>query len=115
MKKLMTVIIGIVLTALIVVGGASAGQSKQGAAAAAHDFNGRQYAKDAKISLDHARRIAQKACAGVIVAEELEKESGGSGLRYSFDVRKDGITREVGVDAVTGVVLENSQEGPHPD
>ncbi|MDA8423779.1 MAG: PepSY domain-containing protein [Nitrospiraceae bacterium] len=115
MKKMMTVIIGIVLTALIAVGGVSAQQSKQGTAPVAHDFNGRQYAKDAKISLDHARRIAQKACAGVIVAEELEKESGGTGLRYSFDIRKDGITREVGVDAVTGAVLENSTEGAHPD
>ena len=82
---------------------------------AAHDFIGRQFAKDAKISLDDARRIAQKACTGVIVDEELERESGGSGLRYSFDIRKDGITREVGVDAMTGAVLENSQEGPHPD
>ncbi|MGQ9744396.1 MAG: hypothetical protein ACUVQV_00005 [Dissulfurimicrobium sp.] len=25
-----------------------------------------------------------------------------------FDIRKDGITHEVGVDAVTGKVLENS-------
>ncbi len=107
MKKMITVIIGIALTAFIAVGGASAGQSKQGTATAAHHFNGQQYAKDAKISLDHARRIAKKACAGVIVAEELEKEGGGSGLRYSFDIRKDGITREVGVDAVTGAVLEN--------
>jgi uncharacterized membrane protein YkoI len=115
MIKLMTVIIGIVLTALIAVGGVSARQSKPGTAMAAHDFTGRQFAQDAKISLDDARRIAQKACAGVIVAEELEQESGGSGLRYSFDIRKDGITREVGVDAVTGAVLENSQEGPHPD
>ena len=115
MKKMMTVIIGIVLTALIAIGGVSARQPKQGTATAVHDFNGRQYAKDAKISLDHARRIAQKACAGVIVSEELEKESGGSGLRYSFDIRKDGITREVGVDAVTGAVLENSLEGAHPD
>ncbi len=115
MKKMMTVTSGIVLTALIAVGGVSAQQTKQGTTTAAHDFNGQQYTKDAKISLDYARRIVQKACAGVIVAEELEKESGGSGLRYSFDIRKDGITREVGVDAVTGAVLENSLEGAHPD
>jgi uncharacterized membrane protein YkoI len=115
MIKLMTVIIGIVLAALIAVGGVSAQQTKQGTAMAAHDLNGRQYAKEAKISLDDARRIAQKACAGVIVSEELEHESGGSGLRYSFDIRKDGITREMGVDAVTGAVLENALEGPHPD
>jgi uncharacterized membrane protein YkoI len=115
MKKLTSVIIGVVLTALIPVGGVSAQQSKNGTAMAAHDFNGRQFAKDAKISVDDARRIAQKACDGVIVAEELEHESGGSGLRYSFDIRKDGTTQEVGVDAITGTVLENSKEGPHPD
>jgi uncharacterized membrane protein YkoI len=115
MKKSMIGIIGIVLTALIAVTGVSAQHSKQESALSSHDFNGRQFAKDAKISLDDARRIAQKACAGVIVAEELEHERGGSGLRYSFDIRKDGIIREVGVDSVTGAVLENSQEGPHPD
>jgi uncharacterized membrane protein YkoI len=115
MNKMLTVIISIFLTALIAAVGVSAQQSKQGKATAAHDPNGRQYAKDAKISLDAARRIAQKACAGVIAAEELEHESGGSGLRYSFDIRKNGTTREVGVDAETGAVLENSMEGAHPD
>ena len=47
--------------------------------------------------------------------EELEKEKGGSGLRYSFDVKSGNATYEVGVDAVTGKVLENSKEGRHPD
>lgn len=55
----------------------------------------------------HARKIALKAYPGKIIAEELEHERGGSGLRYSFDIRHGKIVHEVGVDAVTGKVLEN--------
>ena len=62
-----------------------------------------------------AREIALKAVPGNITDQELEKERGGSGLRYSFDIRKGAKTYEVGVDARTGAVLENSVEGPHPD
>jgi hypothetical protein len=46
---------------------------------------------------------------------ELEKEKGGSGLRYSFDIKSGKITYEVGIDARSGEVLENSKEGAHPD
>ena len=49
------------------------------------------------------------------VMKELEKEAGGSGLRYSFDVAAAGATYEVGVDAKSGKVLENKREGAHPD
>jgi hypothetical protein len=48
---------------------------------------------------------------GKITDEELEKEKGGSGLRYSFDIKNGGVTHEVGVDAKTGKLLENSVEG----
>jgi uncharacterized membrane protein YkoI len=68
----------------------------------------------AKISLSHARAIARKAYPGKIMKEELEHERGGSGLRYSFDMRRGKHWREVGVDAVTGRVLENSREGANP-
>ncbi|HEX7341323.1 MAG TPA: PepSY domain-containing protein [Rhodanobacteraceae bacterium] len=71
-------------------------------------LSGAKYLKDAKVSLVRARAIALKACHGKIVSEELEKERGGSGLRYSFDVRKGKVLHEVGVDAKTGKVLENS-------
>ena len=47
--------------------------------------------------------------------EELEKEKGGSGLRYSFDIEKGRVIHEVGIDAKTGRVLENSVEGVHAD
>lgn len=78
-------------------------------------FAGQKFAKEAKISLAEARIIALKAQPGVISDQELERENGGSGLRYSFDIKKSGVTHEVGVDAKTGKVLEDSVEGPNPD
>jgi len=45
----------------------------------------------------------------------LEKEKGGSGLRYSFGVKSGKTLYEVGVDAQTGKVLENSKEGKNRD
>jgi uncharacterized membrane protein YkoI len=69
----------------------------------------------AKVSLQQARQIALKAFpGGKIVKEELEHEGGGSGLRYSFDMKQGRMWREVGVDAMTGKVLENSPEGANP-
>ena len=41
----------------------------------------------AKVTIDEARSIALKARPGTITDEELEKERGGSGLRYSFDIK----------------------------
>lgn len=78
-------------------------------------YPGEEFAKDAKIGIQAARDIALKARPGKIVDEELEKEKGGSGLRYSFDIKIGAKTYEVGVDAVTGKVLENKREGKHPD
>ena len=64
----------------------------------------------ARISLPQARAIALATTSGQIVDEELEHERGGSGLRYSFDIKNGPVTHEVGVDAKTGRVLENSVE-----
>jgi uncharacterized membrane protein YkoI len=80
----------------------------------AHAFPGAELSKQAKLSMAQARAIALTAHQGKIVAEELEKESGGSGLRYSFDVKNKGVTQEVGVDARDGTILENKPEGPNP-
>jgi uncharacterized membrane protein YkoI len=104
MKKLIIALTGTIALAAFIATGF-----------AAHAFTGQKYAKDAKISLAAARKIALKVVPGSIVSEELEREKGGSGLRYSFDIRRHGVTHEIGVDAVTGKVLENSVEGPHPD
>jgi len=78
-------------------------------------YTGEEFAKEAKISLARARAIATKAFPGKIIDEELEKEKGGSGLRYSFDIKRGAVIHEVGVDAKTGKVLENSLEGAHAD
>jgi uncharacterized membrane protein YkoI len=85
------------------------------AANAAFGYSGEQLAKDAKITIKHASAIALKARPGKITDKELEREDGGTGLRYSFDINSKGVTYEVGVDAKTGKVLENSKEGPNPD
>jgi uncharacterized membrane protein YkoI len=94
---------------------AAAGLLALGGAALAKPLAGAEYAPLVKISLADARAVALKARPGRITDEELEKEKGGSGLRYSFDVASKGKTYEVGVDAVTGKVLENRREGVHPD
>ena len=69
----------------------------------------------AKVSMHEARQIALKTYPGKVVKQELEQESGGSGLRYSFDIKSAKATHEVGVDATTGKVLENSVEGADND
>ena len=78
-------------------------------------YTGESMAKDAKITMSQAKAIAMKARAGDVTDQELEKESGGSGLRYSFDIKDGSTTYEVGVDANTGKVLENGAEGSDPD
>jgi uncharacterized membrane protein YkoI len=78
-------------------------------------YTGQKLEKGAKVSIDDARAIALKARPGAISDEELEREKGGTGLRYSFDIKSGGAVYEVGVDAQTGKVLENKKEGAHPD
>jgi uncharacterized membrane protein YkoI len=68
-----------------------------------------------EITMAVARAIALKAHPGKISDAELEKEDGGTGMRYSFDIKDGKGTQEVGVDAQTGVILENKPEGPNPD
>jgi uncharacterized membrane protein YkoI len=86
-----------------------------GGAANGLAYTGEELANFAKVSLADARTIALKTFPGKIKDEELEKEKGGSGLRYSFDIERGHLTHEIGVDAKTGNVLENSAEGPHAD
>lgn len=78
-------------------------------------YTGEELASQSKVSISDAQAIALKARPGKITDEELEKEKGGSGLRYSFDIKRGTVTHEVGVDALTGRVLENKKEGPNPD
>jgi uncharacterized membrane protein YkoI len=81
----------------------------------AHAYDGEELAPKAKIGITKARTLALKAHRGTIVKEELEAEPGGSGLRYSFDIKAGKGTYEVGIDAKNGKVLENKLEGPNPD
>lgn len=64
-------------------------------------------AMQATITMAQAKKIALKAFPGHILHQELEHEKGGSGLRYSFDIKHGNIVHEVGVDAMTGKILEN--------
>src|SRR5262249_16218877 len=57
-------------------------------------YSGEKLAKGAKVSIDEARAIALKAQPGSISDEDLERERGGSGRRYSFDIKAPvGCTR----------------------
>jgi uncharacterized membrane protein YkoI len=85
------------------------------ATTAASAYKGEKLAPQATISLDQAREIALQAYAGEVTDEELERERGGSGLRYSFDIKNGTVTHEVGVDAKTGQVLENKVERARHD
>lgn len=93
----------------------SLGLFMMASAANAFAYTGQELAGEAKISLEQARVIALKAHPGKITDAELEREKGGSGLRYSFDIRVGKVTQEVGVDARTGKLLENIPEGPNAD
>jgi uncharacterized membrane protein YkoI len=104
MKMLQRLACPLMLGAVVVIVGAPA-----------FAYTGQRYAHEAKITLDQARAKALKAYPGSITDQELEKERGGTGLRYSFDIRRGNAVHEVGIDARTGKLLENSVEGPRAD
>ena len=74
-----------------------------------------ELAAQASISLQQARATALKAFPGKIIKQELEHEQGGSGLRYSFDIRHGKLVHEVSVDAKTGKLLESSDDCNNSD
>lgn len=63
----------------------------------------------AKLTMAEAQEIALQAAPGPIVDSEYEKENGV--WRYSFDIRQGGRIHEIGVDANTGKIVEDSYEG----
>lgn len=83
--------------------------------ASQHRYVGQELAPLAHVTMAQARVIALRAHPGTLTDAELEREAGGSGLRYSFDIKTGSRTYEVGVDAVTGKVLENKREEKHPN
>jgi len=78
---------------------------------AAFAYAGQELASGAQVTIDQARAIALKTVPGQITDEELETEEGGSGLRYTFNIKHGNDTYEIGIDAGTGAVLENIIEG----
>ncbi len=82
---------------------------------AKYSYAGMRLAHEAKVTLLEARAIALRTVPGKIVSQELERERGGSGLRYTFDIKAGETTREVGVDAKSGRLLENIVEGKNRD
>ena len=75
-------------------------------------YTGQELSKQAKVSIAEARAIALKAHPGKITDEELEKEKGGTGLRYSFDIKRGGVTQEVGVDARPAKFWKTKRKAP---
>ena len=65
------------------------------------------------VSEAQARRMALSAAKGQIAEAEYEKEGGG--WRWSFDIRENGKIHEIGVDAMTGKIVEDSWEAADED
>ena len=63
----------------------------------------------ARISMIKAKAIALKAAPGKLISSESENEGGG--WRYSFDIQQKGNVQEIGVNAMTGKIIENKSEG----
>ncbi|EHJ60632.1 propeptide PepSY amd peptidase M4 [Novosphingobium pentaromativorans US6-1] len=82
---------------------AAAGQDRDEPRAEAQTFR-------PKVSEVEARRVALVVAHGQIVETEYEKEDGG--WRWSFDISENGRIHEIGVDAMTGKVVEDSWEAP---
>lgn len=62
-------------------------------------YVGHELAPTANISLAHAHATALRARPGHVTDRELEKEAGGSGMRYSFGIKSHGKAYEIGIDA----------------
>ena len=62
-----------------------------------------------KISKAKAEALALNLAPGKIISSEYEYEGGG--WRWSFDIQQKGHVQEIGVDGLTGKVVENKSEG----
>src|SRR5216683_2068472 len=71
-------------------------------------LDGEKYLKDATVKPADARAAVLKTYPGKIVSEELEKESGGSGLRYSFVITSNTAKHEVGINAKSPIAPSES-------
>ncbi|MBI3753498.1 MAG: PepSY domain-containing protein [Deltaproteobacteria bacterium] len=105
MKKIMTVISGVVLAALIAVAGASAQQSNHTGSIVVKNDDESGFTGMAKISLDSAVNASLQAAPGKVLKVELENENGY--LVYGVEIVKaDRRIADVKVDAGSGKVLK---------
>lgn len=94
----------------------SAALALLGAVSAAQAGDVRPHPEEARISFEQARRIALDAAPGATITEqELEREHGGSGLRYSFELKTAHGEREIDIDAMTGKILKLTDEWSDED
>ncbi|QDZ07916.1 peptidase M4 [Sphingomonas panacisoli] len=61
-----------------------------------------------KLTMAQARAIALKRAPGAIKDAEYEHE--GRGWRFSFDILQGKRIHEIGVDAMTGAIVEDKYE-----
>ncbi len=94
--------------ALALTMAAYAGTQKAGPETKAQEAAEHANAPKPKVSEAQARTIALSVAKGTIAETDYEKEGGS--WRWSFDIRENGKTREVGVDAMTGKIVENALE-----
>ena len=80
-------------------------------ASAAILISGTAYAAPTpNVSKAQAKAIALKAAPGKVVESDYEKEDGI--WRWSFDIKQGQRIHEIGIDAMTGKVVESSFEAP---
>jgi predicted small secreted protein len=70
-------------------------------------YAGENMASETRIDIASARARALSERPGQVTSQSLQRRDGGSGLRYSFDIQSDSVNYEVGVDAVSGAILQN--------
>ncbi|HEY4050668.1 MAG TPA: PepSY domain-containing protein [Acidobacteriaceae bacterium] len=63
-----------------------------------------------QLTMEDARKIALQKESGNVKSQELEKEKGR--WIFSFDIERDKQIHEVGIDANTGEIIEDSVENP---
>jgi hypothetical protein len=115
MKRIMTICSGIVLTALVAIGGVSAKEAGLTGSIRVKSDGEAALAGMAKISLDSALKEALKAVSGTVLSAELENENGY--LVYAIEIAKaDRQTMDIKVDAGNGKVLKvETDQKDHKD
>ena len=102
------------LVAKIAIGAAAVGLPFAAYAGTSHENEAQEravmaHAPKPHITKSQAERIAMNAArGGKIVDSEYEQEGGG--WRWSFDIRQNGKVHEIGIDGMTGKIVENSWE-----